>query len=52
MASRKRLTAAARRAQLIDVAREVFAEKGYDATSVEEVGNFQFFLPDLYAKER
>ncbi len=35
MAGKKRLTAAARRAQLIEVGREVFAEKGYEATSVE-----------------
>ena len=32
-----RLTAAARRAQLIEVGREVFAERGYSATSVEEI---------------
>jgi AcrR family transcriptional regulator len=32
-----RLTAAARRAQLIEVGREVFAERGYRATSVEEI---------------
>src|SRR5215470_2835457 len=32
-----RLTAAARRAQLIEVARAVFAERGYEATSVEEI---------------
>jgi AcrR family transcriptional regulator len=32
-----RLTAAARRAQLIYVGREVFAERGYSATSVEEI---------------
>jgi AcrR family transcriptional regulator len=32
-----RLTAAARRAQLIDVGRKVFAERGYEATSVEEI---------------
>jgi len=37
MASRKKLTAAARRAQLIQVGRQVFAEKGYEATSVEEI---------------
>lgn len=35
MARKKRLTAAARRAQLIEVGREVFAERGYEATSVE-----------------
>jgi len=33
----KRLTAAARRKQLIDIGRSIFAEKGYDATSVEEI---------------
>jgi AcrR family transcriptional regulator len=32
-----RLTAAARRAQLIDVGRAVFAKRGYEATSVEEI---------------
>ncbi len=37
MGSRKKLTAAARRAQLIQVARAVFAEKGYEATTVEEI---------------
>jgi len=35
--SQRRLTAAARRAQLIDVGRAVFAKRGYDATSVEEI---------------
>ena len=35
--SQRRLTAAARRAQLIDVGRTVFARRGYDATSVEEI---------------
>ena len=35
----RRLTAAARRAQLIEVGREVFAERGYGATSVEEIAN-------------
>jgi AcrR family transcriptional regulator len=35
--SPKRLTASARRAQLIDIGREVFAERGYGATSVEEI---------------
>jgi AcrR family transcriptional regulator len=34
---RRRLTAAARRAQLIDVGRAVFAKRGYDAASVEEI---------------
>ena len=32
-----RLTAAARRAQLIEIGREVFAERGFGATSVEEI---------------
>jgi len=32
-----RLTAAARRAQLINIGREVFAERGYGATAVEEI---------------
>jgi len=35
--SQRRLTSAARRAQLIDVGRAVFARRGYDATSVEEI---------------
>src|SRR5512132_1266636 len=33
----RRLTAAARRAQLIDSGRAVFAKRGYEATSVEEI---------------
>ncbi len=33
----RRLTAAARRAQLIDAGRAVFAKHGYEATSVEEI---------------
>lgn len=33
----RRLPAAARRAQLVDVGRKVFAERGYEATSVEEI---------------
>jgi AcrR family transcriptional regulator len=37
VASGKRLTAAERRSQLISVGRTVFAERGYDATSVEEI---------------
>ncbi|MFL5273242.1 MAG: TetR family transcriptional regulator [Anaeromyxobacteraceae bacterium] len=37
--SQRRLTAAARRAQLIDVGRTVFARRGYDATSVEEIAD-------------
>lgn len=32
-----RMTGAQRRQQLIDVARSVFAERGFDATSVEEI---------------
>lgn len=37
MARTKRLTAAQRRLQLIEVGRQVFAKGGYDATSVEEI---------------
>ncbi len=37
MPRRKKLTAAARRAQLIEVGRSAFARKGYEATSVEEI---------------
>jgi AcrR family transcriptional regulator len=33
----RRLTASARRAQLIEVGRALFAERGYEATSVEEI---------------
>ncbi|NNE72715.1 MAG: TetR/AcrR family transcriptional regulator [Acidimicrobiales bacterium] len=36
-ASRKRLSAGERRSQLIDIGRRVFAEKGYDGASVEEI---------------
>ena len=36
-ARQRRLTSSARRAQLIDVGRAVFAKRGYDATSVEEI---------------
>src|SRR5262245_63231493 len=32
-----RLTAAARRAQLVEIARAVFARRGFEATSVEEI---------------
>ncbi len=39
MPPRKKLTAAARRAQLIAVGRSTFARKGYEATSVEEIAN-------------
>src|SRR5262245_45264264 len=35
----QRLTAAARRAQLIDVGRAVFAKRGYEGTSVEEIAD-------------
>ncbi len=35
--SRKRLTSGERRTQLIDVGRQVFADKGYDGASVEEI---------------
>jgi AcrR family transcriptional regulator len=34
---RTRLAASARRAQLVDVGRVVFAKRGYEATSVEEI---------------
>jgi AcrR family transcriptional regulator len=34
---RPRLAASARRAQLVDVGRVVFAQRGYEATSVEEI---------------
>ncbi|CAM3503984.1 TetR/AcrR family transcriptional regulator [Nocardioides dubius] len=36
-APRSRMTAAERREQLIQIARHLFAERGFDATSVEEV---------------
>ena len=49
MASKKRLTAAARRAQLIEIGRSVFAERGYEATSVEEIaGRAGISKPILY----
>lgn len=35
--SRSRMTAAERRAQLLDVSRRLFAEKGFEGTSVEEI---------------
>jgi AcrR family transcriptional regulator len=35
--ARRRLTASARRAQLIDIGRTVFAKRGYEAASVEEI---------------
>src|SRR5436190_270711 len=34
---RLRLAASVRRAQLVDVGRKIFAERGYEATSVEEI---------------
>src|SRR6202795_3953557 len=37
--SRRRLPAAARRAQLIDVGRAVFAKRGYEGTAVEEIAD-------------
>ncbi|MHB8512144.1 MAG: TetR/AcrR family transcriptional regulator [Actinomycetota bacterium] len=37
MTSRERLTASERRAQLVEVGRDVFAERGYEAASVEEI---------------
>ena len=39
MANKKKLSAAARRAQLIEVGREVFAEKGFAAVSAEELAD-------------
>jgi AcrR family transcriptional regulator len=45
-----RLTAAARRAQLIEVGRAVFAESGYEATSVEEIAaRAEVSKPVLYS---
>jgi AcrR family transcriptional regulator len=35
--TRRRLSASERRAQLVDVGRSVFARRGYEATSVEEI---------------
>jgi AcrR family transcriptional regulator len=37
MARKRRLPASERRAQLIEVARKVFAKRGYEATSMEEI---------------
>lgn len=37
--SRSRLSATERRAQLVDVGRAVFAKRGYEATSVEEIAD-------------
>lgn len=39
MTGRTRLTAIERRAQLVDVGRAVFAKRGYEATSVEEIAD-------------
>jgi len=36
-ATRSRMTGTQRRAQLVDVARGLFAEKGFDGTSIEEI---------------
>src|SRR4051812_49814471 len=36
---RVRMTAAARREQLLSVGRTLFAERGFDATSVEEIAS-------------
>lgn len=36
---RIRMTAQQRRAQLLDVARALFAERGFEATSIEEIAN-------------
>jgi AcrR family transcriptional regulator len=45
----KRLTSAQRRAQLIDVGRVVFAERGYEGSSVEEIaGRAGVSKPILY----
>ena len=35
----ERLSAAARRAQLLEVGRSVFAKRGYEAASVEEIAD-------------
>jgi AcrR family transcriptional regulator len=37
--TRSRMTAAERREQLIEVARALFAERGFDGTAIEEVAN-------------
>ncbi len=37
MSGRVRMTGAERREQLLDVGRETFSRKGYDATSIEEI---------------
>ncbi len=49
MAHRKRLTSAERRAQLIEVGRKVFAEHGFEGTSVEEIARVaQVSKPIIY----
>lgn len=46
---KKRLSASERRAQLVEVGRKVFAERGYEATSVEELASHaQISKPILY----
>src|SRR5690606_38408223 len=37
MSEHRRMTASQRRSQLLEVAKQVFAELGYDATTVEEI---------------
>ncbi|MFN2588026.1 MAG: TetR/AcrR family transcriptional regulator [Actinomycetota bacterium] len=47
--SRVRMTGQERRAQLLDVGRAVFAERGYEAASVEEIaGRAQITKPVVY----
>lgn len=49
MAKQKKLPAAARRAQLIEIGRAAFAEKGYQAVSVEEIAKLaKVSKPVLY----
>ena len=48
-----RLSAAARRAQLIEVGRSVFAERGFEATSVEEIAaRIALFKAEVEARGR
>ena len=44
---RTRMTGAQRRAQLVDVSRGLFAERGYDGTSVEEVAVVHWMVKSL-----